>query len=154
MEGGDGDPIKLIFEPKLIVANYSSLPNALLGVRDVRLATPQGASTLGQIVVVRDPITKNSSELRPALRDILDKTEIGHLTAPETTPQGVELFALCAKKETKDTPEKAQAREKLFAEQFETPGMLIDRLSIMSLRLFHTSRAGMSERSASAAGER
>jgi hypothetical protein len=32
------------------------------------------------------------------------------------------------------------------AEQFETPGMLIDRLSIMSLRLFHTSRAGMSER--------
>jgi peptidyl-prolyl cis-trans isomerase SurA len=71
-------------------------------------------------VVVRDPITKNSSELGPALRDILDKTEIGHLTAPETTPQGVELFALCAKKETKDTPEKAQAREKLFAEQFES----------------------------------
>ena len=28
-----GDPIKLIFEPKLIVANYSSLPNALLSVR-------------------------------------------------------------------------------------------------------------------------
>ena len=28
-----GDPIKLIFEPKLIVANYSSMPNALLGVR-------------------------------------------------------------------------------------------------------------------------
>src|SRR5580704_15529477 len=71
-------------------------------------------------VVVRDPITKNSSELLPALRDILDKTEVGHLTAPETTTQGVELFALCAKKETKaETPEKAQAREKLFAEQFE-----------------------------------
>lgn len=72
-------------------------------------------------VVVRDAITKNSSELLPALRDILDKTEIGHLTAPETTTQGVELFALCAKKETKaETPEKAQAREKLFAEQFES----------------------------------
>jgi peptidyl-prolyl cis-trans isomerase SurA len=71
-------------------------------------------------VVVRDAITKNSSELAPALRDILDKTEIGHLTAPEATPQGVELFALCAKKETKaDTPEKALAREKLFTEQFE-----------------------------------
>jgi hypothetical protein len=26
-----GDPIKLIFEPKLILANYSSLPNAVLG---------------------------------------------------------------------------------------------------------------------------
>jgi len=33
------------------------------------------------------------------------------------------------------------------AEQFETPGMLIDRLSIMALRLFHTGRAtGMAER--------
>jgi peptidyl-prolyl cis-trans isomerase SurA len=72
-------------------------------------------------VIIREPITKNSSELLPALRDILDKTEIGHLTAPETTAQGVELFALCAKKETKaDTVEKAQARDKLFSQQFES----------------------------------
>jgi peptidyl-prolyl cis-trans isomerase SurA len=54
------------------------------------------------------------------LRDVLDKTEIGHLTAPEVTPQGVELFALCERKETKeDTPEKRQAREKLFGEKFQ-----------------------------------
>ena len=72
-------------------------------------------------VAVREPITKNSSELAPALRDILDKTEIGHLTAPETTSQGIELFALCEKKETKaETPEKREAREKLFGEQFQT----------------------------------
>ena len=46
-------------------------------------------------------------ELLPALRDILDKTEIGHLTAPEITTQGVELFALCDKKATQsETPEK------------------------------------------------
>lgn len=32
------------------------------------------------------------------------------------------------------------------AEQFETPGMLIDRLSVMALRIYHTSHAGMSER--------
>ena len=72
-------------------------------------------------VAIREPITKNSSELAPALRDILDKTEIGHLTAPETTSQGIELFALCEKKETKEeTPEKREAREKLFGEQFQT----------------------------------
>jgi peptidyl-prolyl cis-trans isomerase SurA len=72
-------------------------------------------------VVIREPITKNSSELAPALRDILDKTEIGHLTAPETTTQGIELFALCEKKETKaETPEKREARDKLFGEQFQT----------------------------------
>jgi hypothetical protein len=35
--------------------------NALPGVRDVRIATPLGASTLGQIVVVRDPIVREAS---------------------------------------------------------------------------------------------
>jgi peptidyl-prolyl cis-trans isomerase SurA len=69
---------------------------------------------------VREPITKNSSELAPALRDILDKTEVGHLTAPEITPQGVELFALCERKETKiETPEKREVREKMFSDQFQ-----------------------------------
>jgi peptidyl-prolyl cis-trans isomerase SurA len=71
-------------------------------------------------VAVRDVIVKSSSDLPPVLRDVLDKTEIGHLTAPEVTPQGVELFALCERKETKeDTPEKRQAREKLFGEKFQ-----------------------------------
>ena len=71
-------------------------------------------------VAVREPITKNSSELVPALRQILDKTEVGHLTPPEATAQGIEVFALCEKKETKsDTPEKRQARDKIFSEQFQ-----------------------------------
>jgi len=71
-------------------------------------------------VAIREPITKNSAELAPALRQILDKTEVGHLTPPETTPQGIELFALCEKKETKvETPEKREAREKIFSEQFQ-----------------------------------
>jgi peptidyl-prolyl cis-trans isomerase SurA len=71
-------------------------------------------------VAVRDVIVKSSSDLPPVLRDVLDKTEIGHLTAPEVTPQGVELFALCERKETKeDTPEKRQTREKLFSEKFQ-----------------------------------
>src|SRR5262249_41213132 len=35
--------------------------DAMPGVRDVRLATPLGASTLGQIVVVRDPIVRETS---------------------------------------------------------------------------------------------
>jgi len=71
-------------------------------------------------VAIRDSITKNSSDLAPALREILDKTEIGHLTAPEITSQGVELFALCERKETKtETPEKRDAREKLFTDTFQ-----------------------------------
>jgi peptidyl-prolyl cis-trans isomerase SurA len=71
-------------------------------------------------VAIREPITKNSSELAPALREIIDKTEVGHLTPPETTAQGVELFALCTKKETKaETPEKREVREKMFSETFQ-----------------------------------
>ena len=71
-------------------------------------------------VVIREPIAKNSSELVPALRQILDKTEVGHLTPPETTQQGIELFALCEKKETKsETPEKREAHDKIFSEQFQ-----------------------------------
>jgi hypothetical protein len=37
---------------------FKAAADALLGIRDVRLVTPQGASTLGQIVVVRDPIVQ------------------------------------------------------------------------------------------------
>jgi peptidyl-prolyl cis-trans isomerase SurA len=89
-------------------ARFSTCDTGLLFARSLR------------DVAVREPITKNSSELVPALRQILDKTEIGHLTPPETTAQGVELFALCEKKETKsDTPEKRQARDKIFSEQFQ-----------------------------------
>lgn len=40
---------------------FQASPDALLGVRDVRVATPQGASTLGQIVVVRDPIIREAA---------------------------------------------------------------------------------------------
>ena len=71
-------------------------------------------------VAVRDPITKNSTDLTPELRDILDNTGVGRLTSPETTASGIELFALCAKKETKiDAPAVREVRQELFAEQFD-----------------------------------
>jgi peptidyl-prolyl cis-trans isomerase SurA len=70
-------------------------------------------------VIIREPITKSSADLTP-VREVLDKTELGHLTPPETTAQGIELYAVCEKRETKtDTPEKRAAREKIFAEQFQ-----------------------------------
>jgi len=42
-------------------------------------------------VAVRMQVVKGSAELPAQLRDVLAKTEIGRLTAPETTPQGVEV---------------------------------------------------------------
>ena len=51
-------------------------------------------------VVVRAPVRRNSADLSPALREILGKVEVGKVTPPEVTAGGVEVFALCEKKET------------------------------------------------------
>jgi len=71
-------------------------------------------------VAVRDQIIKSSSDLIPALRQILDSTAVGHLTPPEVTEQGVQVFAICSKKDTlSDTPEVRDAKEKVYAQKFE-----------------------------------
>ncbi|NEW86763.1 MULTISPECIES: SurA N-terminal domain-containing protein [Rhodopseudomonas] len=68
---------------------------------------------------IRGTVVKTSADLPPALRDVLDKTPVGHLTAPEVTKQGVEMVALCGRKQsTADTPRKREIREKLFGEKF------------------------------------
>jgi peptidyl-prolyl cis-trans isomerase SurA len=70
-------------------------------------------------VAVRDQISKFSADLPQQLRDILDGTAVGHLTPPETTAEGVQMFAVCAKKETKtDTPEMREIRDQMFQEKF------------------------------------
>ena len=72
-------------------------------------------------VAVRDPVTRNSSDLAPQLRELLGSIEVGHLTTPEVTQQGLQMFAVCEKKSTKtDSPVKVQMRQELFAKRFET----------------------------------
>jgi peptidyl-prolyl cis-trans isomerase SurA len=72
-------------------------------------------------VAVRAPVTRSSADLQPALREILEKTEVGKLTAPEVTMQGIEVYALCNKKEAgaDNTLGKRQIRDEMFASQFE-----------------------------------
>jgi peptidyl-prolyl cis-trans isomerase SurA len=72
-------------------------------------------------VAVRPPVVKSTAELAPALREILEKTELGRVTAPEITLQGVEIYALCGKKpsDRDNDPAKREAREAMFKEQFE-----------------------------------
>lgn len=73
-----------------------------------------------QNATVKGIVVKTSADLPPNLREMLDKTPIGHLTAPEVTAQGVEMVALCSRKPTKiDTPKKREIREKMSAEKFE-----------------------------------
>jgi peptidyl-prolyl cis-trans isomerase SurA len=73
-----------------------------------------------QNAAIRDPVIKTSADIPAVLRDVLDKTPIGHLTAPEVTKQGVEMVALCGRKPTTvDTPKKREVRDKMFSEKFE-----------------------------------
>jgi len=73
-----------------------------------------------QNAAIREAVTKTSADIPGVLREVLDKTPIGHLTAPEVTKQGVEMVALCGRKPTTiDTPKKKEIREKMYAEKYE-----------------------------------
>lgn len=69
---------------------------------------------------IRDLIVKTSADLPGAYRETLDKTQVGHMTAPEVTRQGIEMVVLCDRKATTgDSPAKRAAREKLYAQKYE-----------------------------------
>jgi peptidyl-prolyl cis-trans isomerase SurA len=73
-----------------------------------------------QNAAIREAVTKTSADIPQVLREVLDKTPIGHLTAPELTKQGVEMVALCGRKPTTiDTPKKKEIRDKMFVEKYE-----------------------------------
>jgi peptidyl-prolyl cis-trans isomerase SurA len=73
-----------------------------------------------QNAAIRESVTKTSADIPPVLRELLDKTPIGHLTPPEVTKQGVEMVALCSRKPTTiDTPKKKEIRDKMFAQKYE-----------------------------------
>jgi peptidyl-prolyl cis-trans isomerase SurA len=88
-----------------------------------RIQTCEEANSLFksmQNAAIRDAIVKTSADMPAPLREVLDKTPIGHLTEPEITRQGVEMVALCSRKPTTvDTPRKREIRDKMFADKFE-----------------------------------
>jgi peptidyl-prolyl cis-trans isomerase SurA len=73
-----------------------------------------------QNAAIRDTVIRTSADIPQVLRELLDKTPIGHLTPPEVTKQGVEMVALCARNPTKiDTPKKKEIRDKMFVQKYE-----------------------------------
>lgn len=72
-------------------------------------------------VAVRDPVNRSSADLPLELRKVLDAVEVGKLTPPETTKLGIEMFAICGKKESsaENTPGKRRARDAIVAERYE-----------------------------------
>ena len=65
-----------------------------------------------QNAAIREAVTKTSADIPGPLRELLDKTPIGHLTPPEITKQGVEMVALCEQKTDQDR----------YAEEAGNPG--------------------------------
>ena len=71
-------------------------------------------------VAVREPISRSTADLAPQLRELLGSIQVGHLTTPEATAQGLQMFALCDKKESKtDSPLKREVRQELYSKRFE-----------------------------------
>ncbi len=72
-------------------------------------------------VAIREQVTRSSADIPPDLRKVLDGIEVGRLTAPEATKLGIQLFAICAKKQSSadNTPGKRKARESIMAERYE-----------------------------------
>jgi len=72
-------------------------------------------------VAVREPISRSSADFAPQLRELLDKMEVGHLTTPEVTPQGLQMFAVCQKKASKTvSPAERELRNQIFAKRFQS----------------------------------
>lgn len=72
-------------------------------------------------VVVRTEIKRLASELGQQQRDALNSTPIGRLTQPDVSLQGVELFAVCGKRETKggESQAKREARDAVYGERYQ-----------------------------------
>ena len=72
-------------------------------------------------VAVREQVIRSSADIPAELRKVLEGIEVGRLTPPEMTKFGVEMFAICAKKESTadNSPGKRQAKESLMAQRYE-----------------------------------
>jgi peptidyl-prolyl cis-trans isomerase SurA len=72
-------------------------------------------------VAVREQVIRSSADIPPELRKVLEGIEVGRLTPPEVTKFGVEMFAICARKESTadNQPGKRQAKESLMAQRYE-----------------------------------
>jgi peptidyl-prolyl cis-trans isomerase SurA len=74
-------------------------------------------------VTVRDPLIKTAVEIGESLRQLLDKTPVGHLTALQRSSEGLEMIAVCAKGTAKDdSAARAAISQKILAAHVAADG--------------------------------
>jgi peptidyl-prolyl cis-trans isomerase SurA len=123
-----GDAFEYKMQPIVLIVPRGSAPTVIEGRQKEAEVLRSRVQTCGEAnalfksmpnATIRDTVVKTSADIPEVLRDVLDKTPIGHLTAPEITKQGVEMVALCARTPTTiDTPKKKEIREKMYAEKY------------------------------------
>ncbi|THD64901.1 MAG: peptidylprolyl isomerase [Bradyrhizobium sp.] len=128
-EKSDTESFEYKMQPIVLIVQRGSAPAVVearrkeaeaLRNRVQTCAEANGFFKTMQNAAIRDAVTKTSADLPAPLREMLDKTPIGHLTEPEVTKQGVEMVALCGRKPTTiDTPKKKEVRDKMFAAKYE-----------------------------------
>jgi peptidyl-prolyl cis-trans isomerase SurA len=71
-------------------------------------------------VVIRPLVVKASADLPDPVRQMLESTELGHLTPPAPTEQGLELYAICGKSQSSNAPIKNEIRQEMSNEVFQS----------------------------------
>ncbi|MEA2907027.1 MAG: peptidyl-prolyl cis-trans isomerase SurA [Alphaproteobacteria bacterium] len=115
-------PILLLVPPGSPPAVYDSRRKEAEALRSRFRSCDEGipATRAMRDAAIRDQVIRNSGDLPPELRKVLDAVPVGQLTTPEVTKLGVEMFAVCAKQDAKtDAPGKRKARETIFTQRFE-----------------------------------
>ncbi|MCC6888856.1 MAG: SurA N-terminal domain-containing protein [Hyphomicrobiales bacterium] len=115
-------PILLLVPPGAPAATFEARRREAEGLRKTFKGCTESIPAVRAMrdIAVRGQIIRTSADLPEPLRKVLDSVPIGELTAPEVTRHGIEMFAVCARTETKsDTPGRRAARDTLMNERFE-----------------------------------
>jgi peptidyl-prolyl cis-trans isomerase SurA len=127
-EKADEESFEYKMQPIVLLVPHGSAPTAIEAkqkeaeaLRGQVLSCAQANAFFKSMpnAAIREIVVKTSADIPPVLRELLDKTPVGHLTPPEITKQGVEMVALCGRTPTTvDTPKKKEIREKMYADKF------------------------------------
>jgi peptidyl-prolyl cis-trans isomerase SurA len=97
--------------------------------RDIQLAREY------QEVVVRDPVIRISTDLPQRLQELIEKTPDGKMTPPEAVAAGIEVVAVCGRKETvADVGARREIRDQLLTSRLESQEkQVLDQLRRQSI---------------------
>jgi peptidyl-prolyl cis-trans isomerase SurA len=70
-------------------------------------------------LVVREPLTRTSSQLNEQLTAMLDKLPIGHLSPASRDPSGVVALALCSRSASKSDAAREAAQQRILARKVQ-----------------------------------